>query len=73
MHIACTSCVDGRAALVFRIVQFRSALLLAQFFNQGLPERFAKSNLQIIQNLFGLRRLTKRELLKITHQEWAAS
>ncbi|WP_420410076.1 hypothetical protein [Hoeflea sp.] len=49
-----------------------SALLLAQFFNQGLPERFAKSNLQIIQDLFGLRRLTKRELLKITHQEWAS-
>jgi hypothetical protein len=49
-----------------------SALLLAQFFNQGLPERFAKSNLQIILDLFGLRRLTKRELLKSARTSWAS-
>jgi hypothetical protein len=49
-----------------------SALLLAQFLKQGLPERFAKSTLQITQDLFGLRRLTKRELLKVTHQECAS-
>jgi hypothetical protein len=49
-----------------------SALLLAQFFNQGLPERFAKSNLQLTLDLFKLRRLTKRELLKSARTAWAS-
>jgi hypothetical protein len=49
-----------------------SALLLAQFLNQGLPERFAKSNLQITLDMFKLKRLTKRELLKSARAAWAS-
>ena len=49
-----------------------SALLLAQFFNQGLPERFAKSDIQITLDLFKFRRLTKRELLKSARAGWAS-
>ncbi|MEM5494464.1 hypothetical protein [Hoeflea sp. AS16] len=49
-----------------------SALVLVHFFNDGLPARFHKSDMQLIADLYKCRRLTKRDLLKITHQEWAA-
>lgn len=49
-----------------------SALVLVHFFNEGLPARFRKSDMQLITDLSKCRRLTKRDLLKIAHQEWAA-
>ena len=49
-----------------------SAILMAQFFNHGLPDRFEKSNIEIIMDLSRLGRLTKRELLKATYAAWAS-
>ena len=48
------------------------ALVLVHFFNEGLPARFHKSDMQLIIDLFKCRWLTKRDRLKIAHQEWAA-
>lgn len=49
-----------------------SALLIAQFMNQGLPERFHKSDMAIIMEMNWYRRLTKRELLKAAHDAWTS-
>jgi len=49
-----------------------SAMVLVHFFNEGLPARFHKSDMHLITDLCKCRRLTKRDLLKIAHQEWAA-
>jgi hypothetical protein len=49
-----------------------SAMLMALFFNHGLPDRFEKSNIEIIMDLSRLGRLTKRELLKATYAAWAS-
>jgi hypothetical protein len=49
-----------------------SALLVVQVLNDALPKRFQKSNLQIAMELMRYEGVTKRELLKRTHQHWAA-
>lgn len=49
-----------------------SALLVVQVFNDALPMRFRKTDLQIAMDLMRYEGVTKRELLKRTHQQWAA-
>ncbi len=49
-----------------------SALLVVMVLNDALPQRFQKSNLQIAMELMQYSGVTKRELLKRTHQQWAA-
>ncbi|WP_161974326.1 hypothetical protein, partial [Rhizobium deserti] len=49
-----------------------SALLVVQVLNEALPKRFQKSNLQIAMELMRYEGVTKRELLKRAHQQWAA-
>lgn len=49
-----------------------SALLLVQILNNTLPKRFRKTDLQIAMDLMQYAGVTKRELLKRSHQQWAA-
>jgi hypothetical protein len=49
-----------------------SALLVAQVLNNALPKRFQKTDLQIALDLMQYKGVTKRELLKRSHQQWAA-
>ncbi|PRA80916.1 hypothetical protein CQ054_20835 [Ochrobactrum sp. MYb29] len=48
----------------------QSALVLAQFFNMGLPDRYRQSQLDMVCCLQRYERLDKRELLKQTRQAW---
>ncbi|MBD8649459.1 hypothetical protein IFT66_00025 [Rhizobium sp. CFBP 13726] len=49
-----------------------SALLVVQVLNDALPKRFRKTDLQIAMDLMQYNGVTKRELLKRSHQQWAA-
>jgi len=49
-----------------------SALLVVQVLNDALPKRFRKTDLQIAMDLMRYEGVTKRELLKRSHQQWAA-
>lgn len=49
-----------------------SALFIVQLLNDALPMRFRKTVPQILMELMRYDGVTKRELLKRTHQQWAA-
>ena len=49
-----------------------SALLIVQLLNDALPTRFRKTDPQIVMELMRYDGVTKRELLKRTHQQWSA-
>ncbi|MEP3046431.1 MAG: hypothetical protein ABJL55_03755, partial [Roseibium sp.] len=48
-----------------------TAMILAHVMNNGLPERFTKSDADFVKDLMHHGRMTKRELLKETHHAWA--
>lgn len=48
----------------------QSALILAQFFNMGLPERYRQSQIDMGCHLQRYERLDKRELLKQARRAW---
>ena len=49
-----------------------SALLVLQFVNNDLPQRFRKSDAQVTFELMRYEGVSKRELLKRSHRAWAA-
>lgn len=46
------------------------ALLLAMSFDKGLPPRLRMSDIDIVAMQWRFERMTKRELLKLLHNEW---
>lgn len=49
-----------------------SAILVFQAINNALPERFQKTDMQIVMELMRYQCLSKRELLKRSHRAWAS-
>jgi len=49
-----------------------TAMMLAHVMNNGLPDRFTKSDADMTRDLMRHGRMTKRELLKETHRAWAS-